>query len=160
MEIFKVTKFIMIFLGIGIMLMTAADVNADDEDILIYTKEGCSHCAKVMDYVEKHDLQDKVTERNVTFDDGAADEYTKFLEDHDIPLEESGTPMMVHGGDNWILGDIPIMEFLQGKFDIEEEEDEEAFSAGDYVIMGGGVLFVCFVLGYGILSIVNGRRKN
>lgn len=151
---------------------------AGQEKMTLYVSTGCPHCAKVELFINKNEIEESFEIRNVTTDLDAAADLTELFEKSELPLNEQGTPALEYDDGQLVTGDVPIMELLSEKYDIdydpEEYEDEgEAadndddsnnnntqLSTGDYVILIAGAVIVSFVVGYGIVKVVNERRKS
>ncbi|MBN2100775.1 hypothetical protein JW710_02685 [Candidatus Dojkabacteria bacterium] len=158
-----VMGFVLYLLGLFVM---NGVVHAKPEDLVIYVSEGCPHCAKVEEFIEENNLEDNFEIKNVTVDGGVAEEYTNFVQDNDLPLEEQGTPTLVYkDGDDlrWVVGDTPIISFIEENYDVdnstEDTSEDEKISTEDIVILVVGGIIVSSVLGYGIFKSVNDRRK-
>ncbi len=138
---------------------TSQEGETQQERLILYVSTGCPHCARVEEFISNNDLEEKITIRNITTDEGAAEEYSDFVEENQIPMDEQGTPTLIYldGEDfDWVVGDTPIEDFLSDKYDIEQEDSAQA---SDYFVMGFGLIFVSFILGYGIVKIINGAEK-
>lgn len=134
-----------------------------EEKLILYVSTGCPHCSKVEKFIEDEGLQEEIETKNVTEDDGAADEYTEFFEENDVPLAQQGTPTLIAQSDDdfdWVVGDQPIIEFLAEKYDIEIKNEEDSFNSEEFIYLGLGAIIVSFVIGYGIVKIANGKSKN
>jgi glutaredoxin len=134
------------------------------KDLIIYVSTNCPHCAKVEEFIAENDLTDKIQIKNVTENQQFAEEYADFVEENEIPTANQGTPTLLFESEDeddfeWVVGDDPIIEFLGEKYDIEIEETSTNDS-GDYLFLAVGMIIVVFVAGYGIVNIVNGKKKN
>jgi glutaredoxin len=141
-----------------------AQDNSAAEEMTLYISTGCPHCAEVERFLKKHNLEEDIKIKNITEDEGVAEEYSDFVEENDISSRQQGTPTLVSisGGEEddfeWVVGDEPIIEFLAEKYDIELEN--ESAPIGDYLLLGIGAVIVSFVIGYGIVNVVNGKKKD
>lgn len=121
--------------------------------MVLYVQTGCNHCAKVEEFIEKHELTDEFTVIDILAEEGAAEEFTQRMDELNVPVDERGVPILVYDEDQWVGGDTPILEFLLDRYDIPEESDPEGLA----IIAVGGVFMAGF-LGYGIVSFIHGRR--
>jgi glutaredoxin len=134
--------------------------NNEQQELILYVSTGCPHCARVEEFIMNNDLEQEITIRNITVDEGAAEEYSDFVEENQIPMDEQGTPTLIYlDGEDFdlVVGDTPIEDFLSDKYDIKQESNTQG---GDYLVLGFGLLFVSFILGYGIVKIINGAEKH
>lgn len=128
-----------------------------DEDLVLYVREGCSHCKKVENFMKEHSLEDKIEVRDLSFDLGASEAYTDFMERNEVPLDQRGAvPILTYGESGWVSGDTPIIEYLAKKYDIEIEKRSPQ-KTNDMLYVGGGTVFA-LVVGYGIVNMVNERK--
>jgi glutaredoxin len=132
-----------------------------EQNMVLYVQEGCNHCAKVEEFLEENGLIDELTIRDTSVDPDASEEYVNELERLGVPLEESGVPMLVYDGDQYLTGDTPIISLLEERYEIKTPEDDPLItSTSDYITLGAGVLFVGGILGYGIVKVINDKRSD
>jgi len=97
--------------------------------IILYVGEGCPHCAKVeahfeeKEYFDAFDIEVKEIYRNAE----NANEFNAFAEKAGIPLVKRGVPMMTVG-EKYFIGDTPIIEYIDKKYELKQLEDNMAGS--------------------------------
>lgn len=129
-----------------------------EDGMVLYVKEGCSHCAKVEAFIEEHSLGDTLTIRDIVLDAEASEEYTAFMDEQDVPLEERGAvPVLTYGGNKWISGDTPIIDYLAEINDITIEKAKADGSSNALIIAGAVIVLVVF--GYGIVNRPHVRKN-
>lgn len=96
-----------------------------EEVMSIYVRIGCVHCAKVEEYIEDNDYMDvfKIELKEISTSQAYAKEFTDAGERFKIPLEKLGVPLLVVG-DKYFMGDTPIIEYLDKKYEIKKLEEE------------------------------------
>jgi len=153
-------------------MFSVPHIHSEDK-MTLFVSEGCPHCIKVREFIAEHNMEDNIVVLNIHTDDGAAEKYTDFVAEHEIPLSEQGTPTLIYDGDRWVVGDTPIIDFLAERYDVQEgnntsndsandasDGDDLGFTIGDYLIFGIGLIVVSSVVGYGIVNLVNERGKS
>lgn len=125
----------------------------------LYVRTGCSHCEKVEEFLLTNNLSDAVTIRDVSVDDGANIEYTQFMRDNNVPEVDQGVPFLVYDDGQWLSGDQPIIDWLAEKYGITVEEPIRALDTSDYLILGVGAVVVAVIVGYGIMNVINGKKR-
>lgn len=161
-------------------------VHAEDK-MTIFVSTGCPHCLKVTEFIAEYGIEDKFVVLNVHTDDGAAEKYTDFVTEHELPLQEQGTPTLVYDDESWVVGDTPIIDFLAERYELHENGNtgntngntddgtgsstdnggiignnstDINFTFWDYMVFGIGLIVVSSVVGYGIVNLANGRSKS
>lgn len=147
---------VLCFLSIvAFAVCTALPVKAVDKPIL-YVKEGCAHCAKVEAFIEDHSLGDTLEIQDVVLDDDAAEAYTSFMEEAEVPSSQQGVPFLVYEDNKWLSGDAPIIEYLAKVNNIEIKDETEG---GSLVLIIAGGAAVLGIVGYGIVNAIHDRKK-
>lgn len=130
-------------------------VNAQEvgDKPILFVRKGCPHCAKVEAFLDKYNLRENV-EFKETFNNEAN---TKEMGDWFTKLNvtdpnQRGVPFLVVDDKTYYVGDIPIIEYLAEKNNIEVDVSEYQSSMADtiFLVVGGLVLFG--VVGYGLYS--------
>ena len=139
---------------IGIFFLSVTPLLAVDElPLKMYVRQGCTHCAKVKEFLNTNNLKDKVTELetyNNTENQKMLDEEFK---KYDVPNEQRGVPFMVVSDTEYLVGDQPIIQYFADKYNIKVEDQSYQSSPSDtiFLVLGGTVLYA--VLGYGLYSV-------
>lgn len=150
------------------MALPLSGVNAEAK-MTLFVSTGCPHCIKVREFIDEYGIEDKVVVWNVHTDDGAAEKYTDFVAEHEIPPTEQGTPTLIYDESKYVVGDTPIIDFLAERYELQEnnhmsddisDDDDSMFTVGDYVLFGIGLIVVLSIVGYGIVRLENGRGKS
>ncbi len=127
----------------------------ESEKITLYVQTGCPHCNEVEKFIEENELEDHFEIYNISTNDQALNQYNSFWERVDAPISSRGVPIIVYGNDEFVSGDTFIIDYLKERFEIEDE-----FSSDDAFLLIGGAVIVAFVVGYGIVSAGNARKKS
>ncbi|MDD3661509.1 MAG: glutaredoxin domain-containing protein [Candidatus Dojkabacteria bacterium] len=124
----------------------------------LYVQEGCTHCAKVEAFIEENGLEEEFAIRDVLIDTEAGEEYTAFLDEEAVPLQQRGVPLMVYDGGQWLSGGVPIIDFLRERHGIEEPEDP--VGSDDILLLGGGAIIIAAIVGYGVVNSLHGKKRS
>jgi len=116
---------------IVLLTLTSATVFADplasksEEVMSIYVRIGCPHCANVEEHIDDNDYMDvfKIEFKELSTSQVYAKEFTDAGERFGIPLEKLGVPLLVVG-DKYFMGDTPIIEYLDKKYELKKLEEE------------------------------------
>ena len=158
-EIAKLSLKVMAAVCLLIVTSAVSPVSAVSKPIL-YVKEGCSHCAKVEAFIEQYGLGETIEIKDVVLEPEASEDYTKFMEEQNVPAAEQGVPFLVYGDMEWLSGDTPIIKYLAEENDITIEDTSEG---SNVALLATGGIFVIGIVGYGVFSgifnSVNGRKK-
>lgn len=137
----------------------ALPVELNDNKPLLYVRQGCSHCAKVDAFLEKYNLEDQVL-RLETYNEPenqkALEEWFKTLNVTDP--NQQGVPFLVIKSNTYLVGDVPIIEYLAKENNITIEKSEYSTSTADMIFLGVGGLFLFGVLGYGVYTIFSKKK--
>jgi glutaredoxin len=142
-----------LILTIIILSLSILPTFAQDTPPIIYVREGCPHCAKVKEFVSANDI-----ETEVQYIETYNNEENQALMDSEferlnVPQASRGVPFMVYDQDQYEIGDVPIIEYLANKHEIEIVEPEYSTAAADYLFLGLGGLFILGILGYGVYTV-------
>lgn len=95
---------------------------------ILYHRETCSHCKKVIKFLEDNNVKDKVVLRELPSDENDTreemvknkEEFTKVCAATGLSETECGLPFLTHDG-TYKVGDSPIITYLKSEFGIEEK---------------------------------------
>lgn len=154
-------KKILIALVLAFVFVFPLTVSAQEvgDKPLLYVRKGCPHCAKVEAFLIKYNLEDKV-EKIETLNN---EEKTKELNSWFTKLNvtdpnQQGVPFFVIDEKTYLVGDVPIIEYLAKENNITIEVEEYQSSTADTIFLAVGGLLLFGVLGYGVYS--SFKKKN
>jgi cytochrome c biogenesis protein CcdA/glutaredoxin len=103
-----------IVIGIFLFLVSVSAALAESSPMIFFYGTGCPHCAIVEKYIEKENLDKRfsIEKREIYFNRDNAVLFNNLLDRLGIASENRGVPAVVYG-DRVVIGDAPIIEFLQ-----------------------------------------------
>lgn len=127
MKKFLIAIAVLLALAPVTLITASADPLAtqSEEVMSIYVRIGCPHCANVEEHIDENDYMDifKIELKEISTSQVYAKEFTDAGERFKIPLEKLGVPLLVVG-DKYFMGDTPIIEYLDKKYEIKKLEEE------------------------------------
>src|SRR5688572_8328084 len=156
-----VMKKFLIALVLAFALIFPLSVNAQpigDKPILS-VREGCPHCAKVKAFLDKNNLTSTL-EIKETFNNEANSKEMEswFTKLHVTDPNQNGVPFLILDDKTYLVGDVPIIEYLAEKHNITIDITEYESSPADTIFLAVGGLLLFGVLGYGVYSSL--KKKN
>lgn len=96
-------------------LLSAQNVNADNSsDPILYYGIGCSHCAKIKEFISNTDLSVNIIEKEIYQNPANAQEYNELCDRKSIPVMERGVPLL-YADDRVYIGDYEVSTYLKDK---------------------------------------------
>ncbi len=92
--------------------------NVGQNQIILFYKDSCPHCAIVEEYSKENNIEDKISlcQKEVYYNRGNADELAKKAKICDIPTDYIGVPLLWDGETSkCFVGDQDIIEFFNQK---------------------------------------------
>jgi glutaredoxin len=89
-------------------------------NIILFYGNGCSHCARVEQFVQENNIQSKVPfeQKEVYYNQQNAGELALKAAACGMPTDSIGVPFLWNG-ENCIIGDQPIIDFFKQKANIQ-----------------------------------------
>jgi len=105
-----------IFLIFSLFFLLLPFVSFASEKIIFFWGQGCPHCAKVEQYIQKNNLDEvfNIERKEIYFNEQNREDFMRICDRYNIPLEERGVPLAVIDG-KCIVGDEPIIRALEAK---------------------------------------------
>ena len=129
----KITRVILfIFTFILIVFGQFRSVLAVSDGYLFYSR-GCSHCEKVINYLQSEDLFQRLNldKKEIRFHRDNLQEFLKICQKKNISEDRRGVPMLLYHG-KCVIGDKPIIEFVnqivKGQNITKRNEDQKNYS--------------------------------
>ncbi|MFA5855048.1 MAG: cytochrome c biogenesis protein [Candidatus Gracilibacteria bacterium] len=91
----------------------SADVENDMNTAILYYGNGCSHCAKVEEFIQSNNLNIEIEQKEIYQNTQNAEEFTSLCESEDIDIMDRGVPFL-YVDNECIIGDKPIIDYLRG----------------------------------------------
>lgn len=87
-----------------------------ESQIILFYGQGCPHCAIVEDYIEKNNINEKISfeEKEVYYNKGNANDLIQKAKACGIPTDSIGVPFL-WDGEKCYVGDQEIIEFFNQK---------------------------------------------
>lgn len=84
-----------------------------DSDIILFYGDGCPHCAIVEEFVEKNDIEDRIsfTKKEVYYNRQNSSELASVAKSCGMPTDSIGVPFLWDGA-KCLVGDKDIIEFF------------------------------------------------
>ncbi len=103
--------FITILLAFFFFASSQSTIASEQQPIYFFYGTGCSHCAKVLSYMNQHELFEKyqIEKKEIYSNRTNALFYSTLLDNLNAPSESRGVPLIVIG-DQILVGDQPIID--------------------------------------------------
>lgn len=87
-----------------------------ESQVILFYGQGCPHCAIVEDYIEKNNINEKISfeEKEVYYNKGNANDLIQKAKACGIPTDSIGVPFL-WDGEKCYVGDQEIIEFFNQK---------------------------------------------
>jgi glutaredoxin len=154
-------KKILVALVLAFVFLFPLTVSAQEvgDKPLLYVRKGCSHCAKVDAFLIKYNLEDKVQKiETLNNEENTKQLNSWFTKLNVTDTNQQGVPFLVIDDKTYLVGDVPIIEYLAKQDNITIEVDEYQSSTADTIFLAVGGLLLFGVLGYGVYS--SFKKKN
>ena len=110
-------KFSVLIVGIFVLLLSAqtalATATVGQAEIMIFTGQGCPHCAVVEEYLEENDIYSKLDVKVYEVYYSEENKELYFQKTQEVGYEGGGVPFLANG-DEYTVGDSPIIAYLEG----------------------------------------------
>ena len=102
-----------------------------ENSMILYVGEGCPHCAKVEEYFDDKGYWDlfNIEMKEIYRNADNAKEFNAFGDKVGLPLNSRGVPMLVVG-DKYFVGDKPIIEYTDKKYELKKLEEAGSSNGG------------------------------
>lgn len=125
-----IKKFFSIAIVLGTLYSVLGTAWASAQDYILFYGNGCPHCKKVEDFLEKNKITEKfnIVQKDVFYNKNNLKEMEGYMKKHDLKYEEIGVPFLIINSwesCNYVNGDQSIIEYFQKKIDQKEKESCE-----------------------------------
>lgn len=154
-------KKLLVVLVLAFVLMFPVVVSAQEvgDKPLLYVRKGCPHCAKVEVFLTKYNLEDKVIKIETLNNEEKTKELNAWFTKLNVTdPNQQGVPFFVIDDKTYLVGDVPIIEYLAKQNNITIDVEEYQSSTADTIFLAVGGLFLFGILGYGVYS--SFKKKN
>ena len=92
-------------------------VNADTQSAgaILFYGNGCFHCAKVEEFIKNNELDIGIEKKEIYQNKQNAEEFNDICDEKSIDVTQRGVPLLYTPDGECIVGDKPIITYLQGK---------------------------------------------
>lgn len=114
--IYKFLKLILIlfFVFYYSLFSTQKVMSENISDPILYYGIGCSHCAKIKEFINNTDLSVNIIEKEIYQNPANAQEYNELCDKKSIPVMERGVPLL-YADDHIYIGDYEVSTYLKDK---------------------------------------------
>ncbi len=97
-------------------VLAATNNTTNDNKAILFYGDGCPHCQKVESFIEKHNLKNKIIQKEVYHNPTNANEFNKICEKNNINLMDRGVPFLSIE-DKCFIGDQQIINYFKNNLD-------------------------------------------
>ena len=139
---------IIVFLILPLQFAIADSAGPREGQATLFYGDGCPHCAKVEDYLKKHNLENSVQEKEIYHNPQNAQEFNQICEEKRIDLMDRGVPFLYTDNGECLVGDSQIISYFENK-------TGNAADNGRAVKKQAGDLTILMLIGAALVDAIN-----